>query len=164
MRVIIQKNFHDLSLWVAIYIKNIINQHFNKFPLKKFVLGLPTGSTPLSVYQHLIIFYNNKQLSFKNVITFNMDEYVGLGIDHEQSYKYFMFQNFFNHIDIPKNNINILNGMADDLELECIQYEEKIKNYGGIHLFLCGKWKFALPMRNLGVRMTTAKWCFTEFL
>ena len=138
MRVIIQNNYFDLSKWVSLYIKNKINSFYEKYPGKNFILGLPTGSTPLSVYKFLIEYYNNGELSFKNVITFNMDEYVGIGIDNDQSYKYFMYHNFFNHIDIPDNNINILNGLASDLELECSLYEEKIKSYGGIDLFLCG--------------------------
>ena len=76
-------------------------------------------------------------VSFKNVITFNMDEYVNLSPEHSQSYSYFMHNNFFNHIDIDKNNINLLNGMAKDLNLECKEYENKLNMLGGIDLFLC---------------------------
>ena len=78
------------------------------------------------------------KITFKNVVTFNMDEYVGLPREHDQSYWYFMHDNFFNHIDIPAENINILNGMAEDLEAECQRYEDKIASYGGIDLFLGG--------------------------
>ena len=78
------------------------------------------------------------EVSFKNVVTFNMDEYIGLPREHDQSYWYFMFDNFFNHIDIPAENINILDGMTDDPEGECKRYEEKIASYGGIDLFLGG--------------------------
>ena len=77
-------------------------------------------------------------ISFENVVTFNMDEYVGLSPEHEQSYHYFMHENFFNHINIKKENINILDGMTKDLEAECQRYEDKIKSYGGIHLFMGG--------------------------
>ena len=134
MRVIIENSYADISNWISIYIKNKINNHINDTP---FILGLPTGSTPLQVYKNLINYYNNGELSFKNVITFNMDEYVGLSETNEQSYHHFMYKNFFDHIDIPKKNINILDGNAKDINLECDKYEQKIKIYG-IDLFLCG--------------------------
>ena len=105
---------------------------------KPFVLGLPTGSTPLATYKELINLYNEKILSFENVVTFNMDEYVGLKPENPQSYHYFMNENFFKYIDIKKENINILNGCAEDLEKECEDYENKIKAVGGIQLFLGG--------------------------
>ncbi len=108
-------------------------------PAKKpFVLGLPTGSSPLPVYRELIKRHKAGKISFKNVITFNMDEYVGLEENHTESYHYFMFDNLFNHIDIPKENINILNGNAKNLEKECADYEKKIQAAGGIDLFLGG--------------------------
>ena len=91
----------DISNWVSIYIKNKIINH-NKNSNKPFILGLPTGSTPLLVYKNLIKFYNDGLLSFKNVITFNMDEYIGLNPNHIQSYNYFMHKHLFNHIDIKK--------------------------------------------------------------
>jgi glucosamine-6-phosphate deaminase len=102
------------------------------------VLGLPTGSTPLGMYKKLIEFYKDGILSFQNVVTFNMDEYVGIAEDHPESYHTFMYKNFFNHIDIMRENINILNGNAADLKLECKRYEEKISSYGGIRLFVGG--------------------------
>jgi len=79
MRVIIEKDYETMSRWVAIYVKYMINKHKSDKP---FVLGLPTGSTPLLVYKNLINYYKNGELSFKNVVTFNMDEYVGLPKDH----------------------------------------------------------------------------------
>jgi len=133
MRVIIQPDYETTCEWVACYIKQQI--------LKKdgtFVLGLPTGSTPLGVYKRLIQYYNNGELSFENVITFNMDEYVGLAPNHDQSYSYFMFTNLFNHINIPHHNINLLDGQAVNLTKECNEYERKINDAGGIDLFLCG--------------------------
>ena len=104
----------------------------------KFVLGLPTGSTPIGVYKRLVAFHNAGELSFSNVITFNMDEYVGLSSTHTQSYSYFMYTNLFMYVDIPDENINLLNGQADDLSKECVDYERKIADAGGIDLFLCG--------------------------
>ncbi len=137
MRVIIEKDYNNLSAWTARYIANQIND-FNPTKDKPFVLGLPTGSTPLATYKELIRLYNEGYVSFKNVVTFNMDEYVGLDENHPQSYHYFMWSNFFSHIDIKKENVNILNGMATDLDKECLRYEDKIKSYGGIDLFLGG--------------------------
>ncbi|KAF8895707.1 glucosamine-6-phosphate isomerase [Gymnopilus junonius] len=79
-----------------------------------------------------------KKLSFKNVVTFNMDEYAGLPRDHPESYHTFMFREFFSHIDIPPSQVNILDGNAVDLIAECKAYEQRIKEYGGIELFLGG--------------------------
>jgi glucosamine-6-phosphate deaminase len=137
MRVIIQPDLHDTSKWAANYIVNKINQ-FNPTAEKPFVLGLPTGSTPLGIYRILIEMNQKGLVSFKNVITFNMDEYVGLSQDHEQSYYTFMWDNFFKHIDIQAHNVNILNGTVEDLDAECDEYENKIKAVGGINLFLGG--------------------------
>lgn len=135
MKLIIKNNYNEMCSWAAEHIINAINNHKENRP---FVLGLPTGSSPLGVYKILIEKYKAGEVSFKNVITFNMDEYIGLPHEHEQSYWYFMHQNLFNHIDIPSENINILNGMSDNPEEECIRYEEKIASYGGIDLFLGG--------------------------
>ncbi|VWL85114.1 glucosamine-6-phosphate deaminase [Oceanivirga miroungae] len=137
MRVLILDNKEKLSKKVAEIVAKRIND-FNPTEDKPFVLGLPTGSTPILVYKELIELNKKGAVSFKNVVTFNMDEYVGLDENHEQSYHYFMYETFFNHIDIKKENINILDGMAKDIKLECARYEEKIKSYGGIHLFLGG--------------------------
>lgn len=135
MKLIIKNDYNEMCAWAAQHIIDAINNHKENRP---FVLGLPTGSTPLGVYKILIEKNKDGEVSFKNVVTFNMDEYVGLSHEHEQSYWYFMHENFFNHIDIPSNNINILNGMAEDLEEECQKYEEKIAAYGGIDLFMGG--------------------------
>ena len=137
MRVIIQPDYAGISQWTANYIIKKIND-FAPAKNNPFVLGLPTGSTPIGVYQALIEAFNNEQVSFKNVITFNMDEYVGIPRSHRESYYSFMHNNFFNHVDIPAENINILNGNAPDLEEECRRYEDKIKSCGGIHLFMGG--------------------------
>ena len=135
MRVIIEKDYEELSLWVARYIANRIRNFKEDRP---FVLGLPTGSSPLGTYRELIRLNKEGYVSFKNVVTFNMDEYVNLPQEHEQSYYSFMHNNFFNYVDIDKNNVNILNGNAPSLEEECIRYENKIASYGGIDLFLGG--------------------------
>ena len=137
MRLVIHDNYDTLSMWVANHIARRIKAS-HPTPDKPFVLGLPTGSSPLGTYRHLIELHKQGKLSFKNVVTFNMDEYVGLAEDHPQSYHYFMFQNLFNHIDIPRGNINILNGNAADLDQECRDYETKIERLGGIKLFLGG--------------------------
>ena len=135
MKLIIKDNYEAMSEWAAQHIANAINSHKEERP---FVLGLPTGSSPLGVYRKLIEMNKAGKVTFKNVVTFNMDEYVGLEREHDQSYWYFMHDNFFNHIDIPAENVNILDGMATDLEAECQRYEDKIASYGGIDLFLGG--------------------------
>lgn len=135
MRVVIQENYENMCLWAANLIADSINGHKGEKP---FVLGLPTGSSPLGVYRNLIQMNKEGKVSFKNVVTFNMDEYVGLPHEHDQSYWYFMHDNFFNHIDIPEQNINMLNGMAEDLKAECAEYEKRIASYGGIDLFMGG--------------------------
>ena len=137
MRVIILKNREEIGKWSAYKIAKRILK-FNPTAEKPFVLGLPTGSTPLGTYKELINLYNEGVISFEHVISFNMDEYVGLSPEHSQSYHYFMNENFFKHINIKRENINILNGLAEDLEEECQRYEDKIKNLGGINLFMGG--------------------------
>lgn len=137
MRLVIHRDYQEASRWAASYIIDRIKR-FDPRPDKPFVLGLPTGSSPLGIYQDLIHAYKEGKVSFAQVITFNMDEYVGLGRDHPQSYHRFMWDNFFSHLDIQKNHVHILNGMAPDLNEECRAYEERIASYGGIELFLGG--------------------------
>jgi len=137
MRIVIQENYSALSKWVANYIVQRIND-FKPTKDKPFVLGLPTGSSPMGTYQELIEIHKRGELSFENVITFNMDEYVNISYEHPESYHYFMYKNLFNHIDLPEENIHILDGNAKDLEKECINYEKDIEKYGGIELFLGG--------------------------
>ena len=137
MRLIIQPDYQKISQWAANYVAAKINKACPTVE-KPFVLGLPTGSSPLGMYKALIDLYKKGAVSFKNVVTFNMDEYVGLPKDHPESYYSFMWNNFFHHIDIVPGNVNILNGNAADLEAECARYEEIIKEYGGIDLFLGG--------------------------
>jgi glucosamine-6-phosphate isomerase len=137
MRLIIEESYGKMSQWAAAYIVKRINE-FGPTPEKPFVLGLPTGSTPVGTYKELIHLYETGKVSFKNVITFNMDEYVGIPEDHPESYHTFMWSNFFSHVDIRKENVNILNGNAPDLEKECAEYEQRIKAVGGIDLFMGG--------------------------
>ena len=137
MRLIIEKDYADVSRWAGNYVASRINaaQPTAEHP---FVLGCPTGSSPLGMYRRLIELYKEGKVSFANVVTFNMDEYVGLPQEHPESYHSFMWNNFFSHIDIKPENVNILDGNAPDLEAECRRFEEKIAGYGGIDLFMGG--------------------------
>lgn len=137
MRLIIEQNYDALSLWAARYVAKRINEA-KPTPEKPFKLGCPTGSSPLGMYRALIDMNKKGEVSFKNVITFNMDEYVNLPESHPESYHSFMWNNFFNHIDIKPVNVHILNGNAKDLEAECAAYEQAIKDAGGIDLFMGG--------------------------
>lgn len=137
MRLIIQPDYQSVSKWAAHYVAAKIKAA-NPTAEKPFVLGCPTGSSPLGMYKELIDLNKKGLVSFQNVVTFNMDEYVGLPKEHPESYYSFMWNNFFSHIDIKKENVNILNGNAADPEEECRRYEEKIASYGGIDLFLGG--------------------------
>lgn len=137
MRVIIEQDYDKMSKWAAEYVAARINEA-NPTADHPFVLGCPTGSSPLGMYKALIDLYKQGKVSFKHVVTFNMDEYVGLPEDHEQSYHTFMWTNFFNHIDIKPENVNFLDGNAPDAKAECQRYEDKIKSYGGVDLFMGG--------------------------
>lgn len=137
MRLIIEPNYATVSKWAAHYVAARINAA-KPTESKPFILGCPTGSSPLGMYLELINMCKNGKVSFKNVITFNMDEYVGLPKDHPQSYYSFMWNNFFSHVDIKPENTNILNGNAPDLNKECEEYEKRIQSYGGIDLFIGG--------------------------
>ena len=137
MRVVILDDYALVSRWAANYVVEKINQK-NPTPDNPFKLGCPTGSSPLGMYKELIRLNKEGKVSFENVITFNMDEYVGLPEDHPESYHSFMWNNFFNHIDIKKENVHILNGNAPDLLAECAAYEAAIEAAGGIDLFMGG--------------------------
>ena len=137
MRLIPLNNAKDVGLWSARYIADRINK-FQPTAERPFVLGLPTGGTPLPTYQRLIELYQAGEVSFQNVVTFNMDEYVGMASDHPESYRNFMYNNFFSHVDMQEQNINLLDGNAADHEAECQRYEDKIKTYGRINLFMGG--------------------------
>ncbi len=138
MRLQVFSTPEQASIFLGDYIASQINNFKPTSDKPNYILGLPTGSSPEGAYKRLIQLYRQKKLSFKNVITFNMDEYVGIEESNEQSYHFFMYDRLFNHIDIPRKNINILNGNAEDLEKECNEYESRIANCGGIDLFLGG--------------------------
>lgn len=137
MRLIIKNDYDGMSKWAAEYIVNRIVA-FNPTPKHPFVLGLATGSSPVGTYKYIVDAFKAGRVSFKNVITFNMDEYVALPVEHPESYHSFMYKNLFDHVDCPKENIHILNGNAADLAEECSEYERKIVECGGIDLFLGG--------------------------
>ena len=137
MRVIIEQDKAAMSKWAANHIIERIRA-FSPTEDRPFVLGLPTGGTPLGTYAELIRRHKAGDVSFRHVITFNMDEYIGLPKEHEQSYYSFMWTNFFSHIDILPENAHILNGNAEDIQAECERYEAKIKEVGGIDLFMGG--------------------------
>ena len=102
------------------------------------VLGLATGSTPIKAYDHMISLYKQGAVDFSRVTSFNLDEYCRLDVRDKNSYHSFMYENLFNHINIPEDNINFLNGNAWDLKKECESYEKKIKDAGGIDIQLLG--------------------------
>lgn len=137
MRVIIESNYDRLSEWAANHVIETINA-FHPTAEHPFVLGLPTGSSPEGMYANLVKAVKEGRVSFKHVLTFNMDEYVGLPEEHPESYHSFMARNLFDHIDCPKENIHILNGNAKDLKAECEHYEQMIADAGGIDLFIGG--------------------------
>ncbi|XP_071499990.1 glucosamine-6-phosphate deaminase 2-like [Diadema antillarum] len=137
MRLVILDDYSKASEWAAKYVRNRILE-FNPSADKYFVLGLPTGSTPIGMYKKLIEFHKGGALSFRYVKTFNMDEYVGLPRDHPESYHSFMWDHFFKHIDILPENVHIPDGNAKDLDEECLNYEKAISEAGGVELFIGG--------------------------
>ena len=137
MRLIIKPDYGQLSAWAAEHVIERIN-NARPTPERPFVLGLPTGSSPEGMYANLVEAHKHGRVSFRNVITFNMDEYVGIPEEHPESYHSFMKRNLFDHIDCPQENIHILNGNADNLEAECAAYEDAIRKAGGIDLFIGG--------------------------
>jgi glucosamine-6-phosphate deaminase len=137
MRLIIEKDYDNVSKWTANYIAHAVSKA-KPTADKPFVLGLPTGSTPIGTYRELVRLYKRGILSFEHVITFNMDEYIGLPADHPESYRTFMWKHLFSLVDIKKEHVNIPDGNAADLERECREYEQKIADAGGIDLFLGG--------------------------
>lgn len=135
MKLIVTED--NVGLLVATYIKDRIRAFAPTFD-RPFVIGFPTGGTAVDMYKYLVDFYIKGELSFKNIVSFNLDEYVKLDINHPESYHGYMRRNLFSHVDMLPENINIPNGNASDMEAACRAYEEKIKSYGGIELFLGG--------------------------
>jgi glucosamine-6-phosphate deaminase len=132
VRVIIEPNKEAASRRAARFIADLVRKKPN------CVLGLATGSTPLGAYQELIRLHKEEGLDFSQVTTFNLDEYVGLSGIHPQSYRHFMQENLFEHINIEMTSTNVPDGRALDFEGHCRQYEQRIKDVGGIDLQLLG--------------------------
>ena len=137
MRFIPLSDAQATGAWTARYIADRINT-FTPTAERPFVLGLPTGGTPIPVYKELIQLHNDGLLSFAHVITFNMDEYCELPAGHPESYATFMHRELFDHVDISPDNTNFLNGNAEDPEAECLRYENKMQSLGGVELFFGG--------------------------
>ena len=132
MQVIITESYEQLSKAAAQTVARTLNSKPNA------VLGLATGSTPKALYKELVRMHKDEGLDFSQVTTFNLDEYVGLRKDHEQSYHYFMEENLFAHINIPPQNIYIPSGTTDNYEAFCKWYEQRIVDCGGIDLQVLG--------------------------
>lgn len=132
MRIIQVSDYNEMSRKAA----NIISAEVILNP--KAVLGLATGSTPIGIYSQLIEWYKKGDIDFSQVTTVNLDEYCGLDANNEQSYRYFMNNNFFNHINIDKHNTHVPDGMAKDHDKECLRYDSIIEDLSGIDLQLLG--------------------------
>ncbi|PIU42177.1 MAG: glucosamine-6-phosphate deaminase [Candidatus Omnitrophica bacterium CG07_land_8_20_14_0_80_42_15] len=132
VKVIIRATSEEMSKEAA----RIFADRIRKKP--NIVLGLATGGTPVKMYKELIRMHKEEGLDFSKVITYNLDEYLGISSDHDQSYRYFMNDNLFNHINIKKENTHVLNGKAKDAAKECKAYEDAIKKAGGIDIQLLG--------------------------
>jgi glucosamine-6-phosphate deaminase len=132
MKVIIKENYDEMGKEAA----RIFAAAIRKNP--KIVLGLATGSTPISCYRELVRLHKEEGLDFSKVITFNLDEYLGISPEHDQSYRYFMNDNLFNHININKKNTHVLDGQTKNPEKTCKEYEAAIKAAGGIEIQLLG--------------------------
>lgn len=132
MEILIKKNYSEVSNLAAKYMLDVIRKKSNA------VLGLPTGSTPVGMYNIVLDEYKKNKVSFSNIKTFNLDEYIGLSKYDMHSYYYFMQNNLFSHTDIKKENIYTPDGMTEDILSECISYENKIKDAGGIDILFLG--------------------------
>ncbi|MDZ7291956.1 MAG: glucosamine-6-phosphate deaminase [candidate division KSB1 bacterium] len=132
MLVHIKENYEEMSKAGARIVAELVRKKPN------CVLGFATGSTPLGMYKELIRMHKNEGLDFSKVTTFNLDEYVGLPPEHDQSYHYFMWENLFKHINVDRRFVHIPMGMADDIEAHCEWYEEQIQKAGGIDLQILG--------------------------
>ena len=132
MKLIVVNNYEELSKVAAKEFSKIIKEKENA------VLGLATGGSPVGMYKELIRMYEQKELNFSKTTTVNLDEYIGLNPEHNQSYRYFMNNNLFNHINIDKSNTFVPNGLAEDLEAQCKEYDQKIAELGGIDMQLLG--------------------------
>ena len=132
MRIIITENYDDMSNIAT----DIIAAQLILNP--DSVLGLATGSTPTGMYEGLVKLYNVGRIDFKDVVTFNLDEYCGLPDENDQSYHYFMDKNLLSKVNVAPENINIPSGVAEDMEKTCIEYDEKIQSFGGTDIQVLG--------------------------
>lgn len=132
MKLIVTKDYNELSKVAANEMAKVIKNN------NKAILGLATGGSPVGMYKELINMNKNGEIDFSNITTVNLDEYIGLSGDHPQSYRYFMNENLFNHINIDKNKTYVPNGLAKDIEKECTSYDAKIEELGGIDVQLLG--------------------------
>lgn len=132
MKIIVTENYNMLSKAAADIIQKVINAKNDA------VLGLATGGTPIGTYEELINRYNENKIDFSNITTINLDEYIGLDGDNTESYRYFMNNKLFNHINIDKNKTFLPNGVAEDIEKECREYDKRIDEVGGIDVQILG--------------------------
>lgn len=132
MNVLVMKDYSEISRQAALLVAASIALKPN------LVLGLPTGRTPLQMYKELVLIYKSGFVDFKDVTTFNLDEYVGLPRKNPNSFYSYMHKNFFKYVNLKKENIYIPNGMADDIEKECLRYERLIRQKGPIDLMILG--------------------------
>ena len=132
MKIYVSEDYRDMSRKAA----NIVSAHVILNPT--CVLGLATGSTPIGMYRQLIDWYNKGDLDFSQVKSVNLDEYVGLAPTHDQSYRYFMQHNLFDHVNIDPANTNVPNGLAEHPEAECERYNQVIRSLGGIDVQVLG--------------------------
>lgn len=137
MRVVIKKDYEELSRWAADYVVYRINKH-KPSPKHLFVLGLPSGSTPLGMFAHLARYYKEGKVSFENVVFFGMGEYVGIGAGDKHGFQYFLWDKFLKYVNIKKEHVYFLNGLTTNFAKECANYEALIKKYGGVDLFIGG--------------------------
>jgi len=132
MEVIVKETYEEMSRLAAQMVAELVRKK------PRCVIGLATGSTPVGTYKELIRMHKEEDLDFSQVVTFNLDEYVGLPPTHDQSYRYFMNENLFNHINIRKENTYVPDGMARDIPAACALYEERIREHGGIDMQILG--------------------------
>jgi len=150
MDVIVKQNYEEMSRCAAEHIAALIREKPN------CVIGFATGATPIGTYHELVRMHKEEGLDFSGVITFNLDEYLGIGMDlskpyeFDQSYRRFMYEELFKHVNIKEENIHIPDGLTKDPEEECRRYEEKIREAGGIDIQILGiggngHWAFNEP-------------------
>lgn len=132
MKILVVKNYDEMSKVAAKELAGVISKK------PEATLGLATGGTPVGMYKELIDMHKNGELDFSKVTTVNLDEYVGLSGEHDQSYRYFMDSNLFNHVNIRKEYTYVPNGLAEDMLKECVNYDKRIEELGGIDVQVLG--------------------------